>query len=172
MKQTETLKALWSRWKYAALIAAAGAALLLLPAGGGRTDAAPAAETEERVQDTVREMETRMEAILKTIDGTGELHLMLAADTGTARQLAQDTELSYSGAVSAPDDYLRREETVLTGSGSGEGPVVTQTRCPTWRGALVVCQGGGDAQVRFAVTAAVSALTGLGADRITVAKCQ
>mgnify|MGYP004649618243 CR=1 FL=1 len=133
MKQTETLKALWSRWKYAALIAAAGAALLLLPAGGGRTDAAPAAEMEERVQDT---------------------------------------ELSYSGAVSAPDDYLRREETVLTGSGSGEGPVVTQTRCPTWRGALVVCQGGGDAQVRFAVTAAVSALTGLGADRITVAKCQ
>ena len=120
MKQTETLKALWSRWKYAALIAAAGAALLLLPAGGGRTDAAPAAETEERVQDTVREMETRMEAILKTIDGTGELHLMLAADTGTARQLAQDTELSYSGAVSAPDDYLRREETVLTGSGAGD----------------------------------------------------
>ena len=49
MKQTETLKALWSRWKYAALIAAAGAALLLLPAGGGRTDAAPAAEMEERV---------------------------------------------------------------------------------------------------------------------------
>ena len=36
MKQTETLKALWSRWKYAALIAAAGAALLaavlLIPA--------------------------------------------------------------------------------------------------------------------------------------------
>ena len=170
MKQIETLKALWSRWKYAVLIAAAGAALLLLPAGG-RTDAAPGAETEERVQDTVREMEARMETILKTIDGTGELHLMLAADTGTARQLAQDTELSYSGAVSAPDDYLRREETVLIGSGSGEGPVVTQTRCPTWRGALVVCQGGDRAEVRLAVTEAVSALTGLSSDRVTVAKC-
>lgn len=168
MKRIEALSALWGRWKYAALIAAAGAALLLLPGGG---EAAASDAPTESLEQTAREMEERMEAILRTIDGVGELHLMLAADTGAEQHLARDTVTSYSGSVSSPEEYQHEEETVLTGGSSG-GPVVTQTRCPTWRGALVVCQGGENAQVRLAVTAAVSALTGLGADRITVAKCQ
>jgi stage III sporulation protein AG len=36
----------------------------------------------------------------------------------------------------------------------------------------VVCQGGGSAEVRLAVTEAVAALTGLPADRVAVAKWQ
>lgn len=169
MKQAETFKKLWDRWKYAVLVVAAGAALLLLPSGGKQS---AAAAPDENVQDTVQETEKKMETILAKIDGVGELHLMLTADTGTARRLAQDTELSYSGDTSAPEDYQRKSETVLSGGSGSEEPVVTETRCPTWRGALVVCQGGGDAQVRLAVTAAVAALTGLGSDRITVVKCQ
>lgn len=170
MKRIEALSALWKRWRYAALIAAAGAALLLLP-GGGEPAAAAAEAPAENVEEAAREMEKRMETILRTIDGAGELHLMLTADTGAERHLARDTDISCTGSAVSPEDYQRKEETVLIGGSSG-GPVVTQTRCPTWRGALVVCQGGGNAQVRLAVTAAVSALTGLGADRITVAKCQ
>ena len=54
----------------------------------------------------------------------------------------------------------------------GEEPVVTTTRYPTYRGALVVCQGGDQASVRLAVTEAVTALTGLPADRVSVAKWQ
>lgn len=169
MKQAETLKKLWDRWKYAALVAAAGVALLLLTSGGEKSaDKVP----DESVQDAVQETQTNMERILAKIDGVGELHLMLTADTGTERRLAQDTELSYSGDTTAPDDYQRKSETVLTGGSGSQAPVVTGTRCPTWRGALVVCQGGGDAQVRLAVTAAVASLTGLGSDRITVVKCQ
>ena len=169
MKQAETFKKLWDRWKYAVLVVAAGAALLLLPSGGKQS---AADVPDENVQDTVQETETRMETILAKIDGVGELHLMLTADTGTSRHLAQDTELSYSGDTAAPEDYQRKSETVLSGGSGSEEPVVTETRCPTWRGALVVCQGGGDAQVRLAVTAAVASLTGLGSDRITVVKCQ
>ena len=58
------------------------------------------------------------------------------------------------------------------GGGSGDAPVVTRTVYPTYRGALVVCQGGDRAEVKLAVTEAVAALTGLSADRITVAKSQ
>ena len=43
---------------------------------------------------------------------------------------------------------------------------------PQFRGALVVCQGGGDPAVRLAVIEAVSALTGLGSDKISVVKLQ
>ena len=45
-----------------------------------------------------------------------------------------------------------------------------QTVAPQFRGALVVCAGGDDPGVRLQVIRAVSALTGLGSDCITV--CQ
>ena len=63
-------------------------------------------------------------------------------------------------------------EVMLTlGRGSGSqvvGPL--QTVAPQFRGALVVCAGGDDPGVRLQVIRAVSALTGLGSDCITV--CQ
>lgn len=64
-----------------------------------------------------------------------------------------------------------RSRSCWTG-GDREETVVTRTAYPTYRGALVVCQGGDRADVKLAVTEAVSALTGLSSDRVTVAKCQ
>ena len=46
--------------------------------------------------------------------------------------------------------------------------VVRTQYYPSFRGALVVCPGGDDPQVQLAITQAVSALTGLGSDRITI----
>ena len=66
----------------------------------------------------------------------------------------------------------RSTETVVVDGAQGETPVVKRTWYPTYRGALVVCQGGDQAAVRLAVTEAVMALTGLSADRVTVAKWQ
>ncbi len=50
---------------------------------------------------------------------------------------------------------------MLVDDGSAEAPVVTRTWYPTYRGALVVCQGGDQADGTLAVTEAVTALTGL-----------
>ena len=68
--------------------------------------------------------------------------------------------------------FLRKAglETVLVDGGSDA--VTVRTTYPTYRGALIVCEGGDRAEVRLAVTEAVAALTGLSADRITVAKWQ
>ena len=62
-------------------------------------------------------------------------------------------------------------ETVLVSKGSGtELPVVVQTIGPTYQGALIVCEGADSAQVQLNMVNAVSSLTGLGADKITVMK--
>ena len=61
---------------------------------------------------------------------------------------------------------------MTVGGAGGEDVVVTQERYPQYRGALVVCDGGGVDAVRLQVIEAVSALTGLGADRIAVVKWQ
>ena len=166
--KTEGVRKLWDRYKYAALVVLIGAGLLLWPSGKGGTEAALRQQSStEETQD----IQVEMEDILGTISGVGQVKVMLTVDSDGERQLAQDTELTYSGSVESPEDYSRRSETVLT-DGEGDGTVVTRTLYPTYRGALVVCQGGDRADVRLAVTEAVASLTGLSADRITVAKWQ
>ena len=118
------------------------------------------------------ELQQEMEDILGRIQGVGEVQVLLTVESDGERQLAQDSELSYSGSTAAPEDYSRSSQTVLVDDGSAEAPVVTRTVYPTYRGALVVCQGGDRADVKLAVTEAGAALTGLSADRITVAKSQ
>ena len=46
-----------------------------------------------------------MENILRAIDGVGELRLMLTVDSGTKRELAQDTTAARSGS----EDVYKRQ---------------------------------------------------------------
>lgn len=168
-QKTEGVRRIWDKYKFVALVALAGAVLLLWPSGSGDAaehaspQAAPAAQAE---------LQAEMEDILGRIHGVGEVQVLLTVDSDGERQLAEDSELSYSGSTAAPEDYSRSSQTVLVDGGSGDAPVVTRTVYPTYRGALVVCQGGDRADVKLAVTEAVASLTGLTADRITVAKSQ
>ena len=165
--KAEGVRKIWSKYKFVALVALVGVGLLLWPSGeetGGTTTQPVAAEQPD--------LQREMEEILAKMDGVGQVQVLLTVESDGERQLAQDTELSYSGSTAAPEDYSRTSETVLVDGDGGNGPVVTKTQYPTYRGALVVCQGGGRADVRLTVTEAVSALTGLTADRITVAKWQ
>ena len=169
--KTEGVRKLWDRYKYAALVVLIGAGLLLWPSGKkttGTSGSSPAATAPTAVE---QDLQADMEEILGTISGVGQVKVLLTVDSDGERQLAQDTELTYSGSAEAPEDYSRKSEIVLT-DGEEDGTVVTRTLYPTYRGALVVCQGGDRADVRLAVTEAVASLTGLSADRIAVAKWQ
>ena len=166
-QKTEGVRRIWDKYKFVALVALAGAVLLLWPGGKVVKNTASSAQAAE-----ARDLETEMEEILSKIAGVGQVQVMLTEDADGEKQLAQDTELSYSGSTAAPEDYSRSSQTVLVDDGSAEAPVVTRTVYPTYRGALVVCQGGDRADVKLAVTEAVASLTGLSADRITVAKWQ
>ena len=167
-EKTEGVRKIWDRYKYAALVALAGAGLLLWPVLEPPEENRQEAVTLQESPDIRREMEE----ILGAMDGVGQVKVMLTVDSDGERQLAQDTVLSYSGETAAPEDYSRKSETVLLDGSGGDETVVVKRTYPTYRGALVVCQGGGSAEVRLAVTQAVSALTGLPMDRVTVAKWQ
>ena len=89
----------------------------------------------------------------------------LSVKNGMEQVLASDRTTSVTERGSSVE-----EETVLVNSGGSQEAVLLTQRYPTFQGALVVCQGGDDAEIRLTLTQAVSALTGLGADRITVCK--
>lgn len=163
--------AVLGRYKYVLLVAALGAALLLWPTAAG-TAAENAQAAEETKPASLRETEEAMERILGKISGVGQVDVMLTLQSGRELVLAGDDSLRYSGNVNAPDSYDRSTSTVTVGGAGEEDVVVTQERYPQYRGALVVCDGGGNDAVRLAVTGAVSALTGLGSDRIAVVRWQ
>ena len=169
-EKTKGAKKLWERYKYAALVALIGAVLLLWPGSSKAETAEVSAQSIHVV--TAEELPGQMEEILSNISGVGQVKVLLTLDSDGERQLAQDTELRYSGAVSAPEDYARTSSTVLLEGDTGDASLVVKTVYPTYRGALVVCTGGDRPEVQLTVTKAVAALTGLSSDRITVAKWQ
>ena len=162
-------RTLWEKGKFALPVLGLGVLLLLWPSGAGETKSTTSPETT--AEETMAQQQKEMERILARIEGAGELHLMLTLESDGERTLAEDTEETLGGSQDAPESQSRRETVVLSVSG-GEEVVVTRRESPVYRGALVVCQGADRVEVKLAVTQAVAALTGLGADRITVVKCQ
>lgn len=151
--------------KYRAAAAAVllGIVLMLLPSGSGQESTPPNGAEEEHFDRAA--VQSEMEEILRTIEGVGELRLMLTVDAGTKRELAQDTSIERSGT----ENFHETRETVIVGAGSGTREIiVTRSVYPRYAGALVVCEGGDSAAVRLAVTEAVRALTGLASDKISV----
>lgn len=155
------------KYRYVLCMAALGAFLLLLPTGGTEreTEHTADAQTFDRLA-----IQQEMETILSRLDGVGKLSLMLTVDGSAALELAQDESTSAKRSGEADGEQTRKRETVVLGSGSTAEVVVTRSAYPEFLGALVVCEGGDSAAVRLRVTQAVSALTGLSSERITVVK--
>lgn len=152
------LKERFSAYKFALLIVAVGLVLLLIPQGEKDKEEVAAVSTEAGF--SLEQLEKKLEDTLSRISGAGHVTVMLTQETETDRVYAMDRSMR--------DD--EREETlvVVSDENGAESAVLETKNAPSFRGALVVCPGGGDPAVRLQITQAVSALTGLGADRITV----
>lgn len=157
------------KYKYVLLTALLGVLLLLLPQNEKAADSGSA--TPSTAENFDREaLQNEMETILSSLDGVGKLSLMLTVEGGGAYELAQDETASLKARGEEVDEQTRKTETVVLGSGTSAEVVVTHSRYPRFVGALIVCEGGGKADVQLKVTQAVSALTGLSSERISVVK--
>ena len=135
-------------YKYVLLVIGLGALLMALPPAGQR-------------DGDLEAFEEKMERALSQVEGAGAVRVVLTLDSGGRQILAQDQERDREGGGSST--------TVTVGRGSGQQEVVPlQTLAPEFRGALVVCPGGGDPRVQLRLLEAVSALAGLGTDRISI----
>jgi stage III sporulation protein AG len=157
--------------KYGALglVVLAGLLLLLWPRGMDppAQDAPPQAAGE---MFDLAAMEQRLGQTLSSIEGAGEVNVLLTLKTDMEVVVVQDADVrtrqnTEDGEVTSRDDE-RHDKTVLAGG----VPIVRKRVYPVYLGALIVCEGAGEASVHAAILEAVSALTGLRADSITVAK--
>lgn len=145
------------------LIILAGVILLALPVGGKEEEAKEGCSTPAETFD-LAETEARLSQALSKIKGAGEVTVVLTVEHGPRRVLAED--ISRDSA-----DGGKSTQTVVISQGSGQQEAVTvQEVSPRYQGAFLVCEGAGDPEVRLELTQAVSALTGLGADKISISK--
>ena len=166
LPSVKTLTAFFKRYKFVMIVIAVGLVLLALPpgsAGNGVEKTEGVLGTEEDF--SVDALEEKLGEILSRIEGAGKVSVMLTVKSGMERMFAADLETSQSGS-----ELDRTEEIVILTKDDGEEVVLIGQNYPTFQGALVVCPGGGDPQIRLEITRALSALTGLGAGRITVCK--
>ena len=130
------------------IIFAAGIALIViiflfsLSDNGGKTvdpaaDSAVLSKTSE-IDEYEQRLEERLAEIIKAIEGTGEVHIMITLE--------------------------RTEENVY----SNRETSVAATITPTVRGALVICEGSDNVIVRQKVTDAVCKVLGISAARVCV----
>ena len=152
------------KYKYVALVVLAGVVLMLLPSGKGEQQTSSDQPVNVSEAYSLAETEKRLEQLLGRIRGVGQVQVMLTLKSGSSLQLAENRSTSLR------DTEDRQDRDVVTlNRGSGyEDVVVTEQTYPVYQGAVVVCQGAGDSSVNLAVIQAVSVLTGLGSDKITV----
>lgn len=163
----EKWSGLLKKYRLALLVVLLGVVLMLLPTGGSTVQTSGESSELPGEAFSLEETEQRMAEVLSTIDGVGRVRIMLTLRAGSSLRLAEDSSLSDS-----TGGQTKQEKQVLTvnrGSGRQE-VVVTQQLYPTYQGAVVVCEGAGSSSVRLAVVNAVSVLTGLSSDRISVVK--
>lgn len=154
------------KYKYVLLVVLVGAALLLWPVEkGGTKTAAPAQQSVESAFDLAG-MERKLSAALSEVEGAGNVSVVLTVRSTSRQVVAQDDKTTLKEGSSE-----RTAETVVVSKGSGgQEPVLLEQIYPEYQGALVVCTGGEDAGVRLKLVEAVSALTGLGADKISICR--
>lgn len=154
------------KYKYALIILLVG--IILLYAGGGARDKPE--QSEQHMEGTEQAFaldtfEERLESKLSQIAGIGRVELMLSLEESGESIYASNIRQADNGGQNG--SYESTLSTVSDGS-YGEQPVRIKETCPTFRGAVVLCDGAQDSKVRLAVTEAVRAVCGLRTDRISV----
>lgn len=158
----------WCSWlrqyKLVLVLAVVGLVLVAWPTQRTATSGPDTqGQKAEEESFSVEELEQRLAQAISRIQGAGDATVLLSLDQGVERVLAEDRVEEQGEKESSQE-----QTTVICDGEDGEEVVLLTQYYPSFRGALVVCPGGDDPQVQLAITQAVSALTGLGSDRITI----
>ena len=122
----------------------------------------------ENQSQTTQTVETQLEELLCYLKGAGKVKVMLSVAKG--EQIIYQTDSTYSNHENSSDT---RTQTILTtDSERNETGLIHQKNPPVYLGAVVLAQGAENPVVKLAIVEAVSNVTGLGTDKISVLKMQ
>ncbi len=161
---TEKSAAFIKKYKFVVLILLIGLVLMLLPES--KKEQITVKESDTAVLKSEITFEEKLAAILAKISGAGQVEVMLTVAEGEEILFQTDDSISGSGETGS-----RNTDTVtVTDAQKNQNGLIRKVNPPSYRGAIIVCQGADNPAVKLAVTEAVSKITGIGANCISVLK--
>lgn len=154
------LTELFKKYRYAVMIVLLGVVLMCLPSRRENT-VEPVTEST-KAEDVQTGLEESLSAILSQIKGAGKVEVLLTEAVGA--------ETLYQSDSDTVTDSQRLDTVIISDGNRAQSGLIRQINPPSYQGAIVVCQGADSSAVKLAIVDAVSSVTGLGADRITVLK--
>lgn len=132
--------------------------------------------TDDTLEAYVKKQEERLEKLLGSIQGAGQVTVMITAkgsktlvvekDTSTSNSNVNESDSAGGSRTSADSTY---DETTVLNNSSGNGqPYVIQELEPEIEGVVVACEGGEKPEIVDAITQAVSVLYNLPVHKIKV----
>lgn len=164
---------LWEKYKYFAAVIVVGILLLLSAKLPGQKQ-----DTEDTaVQDSAGfDLDTFQQTVadsLSKIDGAGRVEVLLSLESGEEAVYASDvsqSSQSTGGSTDSTSQTYQSTMSILSDGSYGETPVLIKSNYPTFRGAVILCEGADSDAVRLQIVQAVSALCGISSDHISISK--
>ena len=145
------------------------------------SDTMKTSETEKDDGDGsyTQEVENRLEALLSSMDGVGDVKVMVTLSSSVEQVVEKDVPYSMdttkeTDSAGGSRDVVnsKQEETTVyvTDQAGNKTPYISKTLEPAIEGVTVVAQGGGNAVVQKNITDVIQALFGVEAHKIKVVK--
>ena len=160
-KILKNISAIASKYKYAIIILLVGMGLMLLPRHGENDNAVQPLKVAQQESISI---EARLAYILSQVKGAGKVEVMLTVKEGEQTLYQMDTNVSQTDASASNTN----DTVIITDNDRSQSALVRQVYGPKYQGAIILCAGANDPSVRLAIVDAVSKITGLGADKISV----
>lgn len=163
MEMKESLRKvpeLAKKYRYVILVLILGFVLMIAP----NISLYPAKDSKAVTQEVKNaiSLERSLAATLAQVKGAGKVTVMLTTAAGE--------ETVYQTDISASSTGNNHETVIVTDANRNQAGLIKQIVPPKYLGALIVCEGANDPEVCLNLVGAVSRLTGLGANQISVLK--
>ena len=152
------------KYRYVLLVLAIGLVLMIIP-GKSRNETNNDSNIAMLTQSEPT-LEEKLSTILSQVSGAGKVEVLLTVAKGEETVYQTNDDISNSN-----DTNNNNSNTVMvTDAQRNQYGLIRQIIPAEYQGAVVICQGADDPNVRLAMVNAVSNLTGLGANCISVLK--
>ncbi len=161
---SEKIYAIFKKYRYVLLVLAIGLVLMAIP-GTGEHAKNNDSDNVEIIQ-SVPTLEERLTEILSQVAGAGKVRVILTVAEG--EEIVYQTNDDTSNTNDSCNVNI--DTVTITDAQRNQNGLIRQVNPASYQGAVVVCQGADNASVRLALVDAVSKLTGLGTNCISVLK--
>lgn len=157
---------LFNKYKYVALVLLIGLILMMIP-NENKSKTTSKQNEEKTIQyPAATSLEDKLSQLLSNVEGAGRVEVMLTIASGEEVVYQIDENRSIADSSNNSNSHT----VTVTNSDREQEGLVKQVNPATYKGAIILCHGADDPTVRLQIVEAVSRITGLGTNCISVLK--